>query len=1128
MNNMRDEVPVKVGRASSLPLDRQDACPTLTGRRYWRSLDELGDTPEFKQWLEREFPEGASEFTDPVSRRHFVKIMSASFALAGLGVMGAGCRRPEEKLEPFGQQPEGYVYGEPEYYATAMPTRTGAIPLVAKSYGGRPIKLEGNAKFPGSNGGTDRYAQASILDLYDPDRAKQFKRRSQGKMEVVSRDEALKFLDDLSKKFAANQGEGLAFLAESSMSPSRARLQKIIADKFPKSQWFTYDAIDSGIHQRAATQAFGQPVRPVFHFDKAKVILSLDCDFLGTEDDAHNHIQRFVKGRKPENDGGMSRLYAVESLFTLTGAGADHRLRIPAGLIGQIAAEILAQLNGSSASVPAGVDAKWISECAKDLNANGKNALVVAGQRQPLEVHLLASAINYSLGSVGNTVELLPVQDSGVGTVKDMLAADKAGKIETLVVLGNNPFYTGPGTEDFVWGESKDFRSKTVIRLGYYEDETVWLCHWHFPMAHYLESWGDATTSDGTLVPVQPLIQPLYGGLTELEFLARIAGEVQTNPHDIVRTTFADSEEGWKKFLFDGYLADSAAKPVGAKFNATIPELKSAAPTAGSLEVVFYRDAKMDDGRYANNGWMQELPDPITKLTWDNAVLVSRKTARELGAQNGDVVEVRLPAAAWPALAPLEKELEKEVAARYHKGIPFSVPGLGVVWGPIWIQPGMADYSLGLALGYGRERAGRVGTGVGFNAYKIFNGKYIETGATVRKTGETHALATTQSHWSMEGRPIVREANLAEFSQDPGFANEMHGTEPPVVQSLYPNPLDEAKKTALHQWGMAIDLTACVGCGACVLACQSENNIPIVGKDQVQRGREMHWMRIDRYYTADPAKEKKSDAFQKDDEQQFAGWIDDVQAVNQPMLCQHCEAAPCENVCPVNATVHDQEGLNIMAYNRCIGTRYCANNCPYKVRRFNYLDYNKRPLADLKGPFYPTPLTHKTDGKWDLLSWFKAPDASGMREEDEWDLIKMIKNPDVTVRMRGVMEKCTFCTQRIEQAKIAQKVKAGASGDVRLTEADGNIPKTACQQACPAQAIAFGDISDPKSTVSRLKAQQRNYSVLGDLLTKPRTTYLARVRNPNPNMPDYREWPFSFEEYEKHGGEFQAEKKGAG
>ncbi len=1059
--------------------------PALSGRRYWRSLDELGDTPEFKQWLEREFPQGASEFTDPVSRRHFVKIMSASFALAGLGVMGAGCRRPEEKLEPFGQQPEGYVYGEPKYYATAMPTRTGAIPLVAKSYEGRPIKLEGNAKFPGSNGGTDRYAQASILDLYDPDRAKQFKKLNQGKMEAVSRDEALKFLDDLSKKVAANQGEGLAFLAESSTSPSRARLQKIIAGKFPKSQWFTYDAIDSGIHQRAATQAFGQPVRPVYHFDKAKVILSLDCDFLGGEDDAHNHIRQFATGRKPGE--GMSRLYAVESLFTLTGANADHRLRVPASMVGKVAAEIFAQLSEPMPSL-----ARWIARCAKDLLAYRGEVLVVAGQRQPMEVHLLAWAINSALGAIGNTVTLLP----GSEQRNDSLTDSAMRQVKTLVVLGDNYFYSMPAGTYF--GGPKGPLS--IVRLGYYEDETAEKSDWNFPLAHYLESWGDATTSDGTLAPVQPLMQPLFGGLTELEFLARIAGESQTNPHNIVRTTFAGSEADWKRFLFNGFLEGSAAKPANLPIDQlmTIPKLPAAMlPLKDSLEVVFYRDAKMDDGRYANNGWMQELPDPVTKLTWDNAVLVSRMTARELGVQNGDAVEVTLNGRS--------------------------------VKGPIWTQPGMADFSLGLALGYGRERAGRVGTGVGFNAYKLFTGKYIETGATVRKTGETHTLATTQSHWSMEGRPIVREANLAEFSKDPGFANEMHGAEPPVVQSLYPNPLDEAKKTALHQWGMAIDLTACVGCGTCVLACQSENNIPIVGKDQVRRGREMHWLRVDRYYTANPQFEKPSDAFPKDDEQQFAEWIDDVQAVNQPMLCQHCEAAPCENVCPVNATVHDQEGLNVMAYNRCIGTRYCANNCPYKVRRFNYLDYNKRPLADLKGPFYSTPLMHKTGGKWDLLSWFKAPDASGMREEEEWDLIKMIKNPDVTVRMRGVMEKCTFCTQRIEQAKIAQKVKAGASGDVRLTEAAGTIPKTACQQACPAQAIAFGDISDPNSTVSLLKTKNpRNYSLLGDLLTKPRTTYLARIRNPNPNMPDYRKWPFSFKEYENHGGELHVEKKGAG
>jgi len=1069
------------------------ATPAPTGRRYWRSLDELADTPEFKEWLHREFPQGASEFEDGVSRRHFMKIMSASFALAGLGVMGAGCRRPVEKLEPFGQQPENYVYGEPEYYATAMPTRTGAIPLVAKSYEGRPIKLEGNARFPGGNGGTDHYAQASILNLYDPDRAKRFTK--EGK--TVSRDEALGFLDELSKKFAANQGEGLAFLAESSTSPSRELLQTVTSQKFPKSQWFTYDSIDSGIHRRAATQVFGVPTYPVFNFDKAKVILSLDCDFLGGEEDAHNYIRRFVAGRKPGE--GMSRLYAVESLFTLTGASADHRLRVPAGEVAQIASmisQIVGLLNPSANTLETQDDfGKWVGECAKDLIANGKNALVVAGQRQPMEVHLLAWAINSALGAIGNTVTLLPAMAAGGADLKNFDGA----VTDTLVILGGNPAYNSD--------LSSKQKPKTVVRLGYYEDETFEISDWHFPLAHYLESWGDAIIeSEGLLVPIQPLIQPLFGGLTELEFLARIAGESRTNPYEIVREMFSISigmpldingENLWKKFLFSGFSDRSLAKPFSAKAKntETIPSVKSVEPTAGSLEVIFYRDAKMDDGRYANNGWLQELPDPITKLTWDNAVLVSRKTARELGVRNGDVVEITLNGRN--------------------------------VRGPIWTQPGMADYSLGLALGYGRERAGRVGTSVGFNAYKIFTGKYIETGATLRKTGETYPLATTQHHWSMEGRPAVREANLQEFSRNPDFANEMHGTEPSIVAPLYPNPLDEAKKTALHQWGMAVDLSACVGCGTCVIACQSENNIPIVGKDQVQRGREMHWLRIDRYYTANPIFKKPADAFQKDDEQQFADWIDDVQAVNQPMLCQQCEAAPCENVCPVNATVHDQEGLNVMAYNRCIGTRYCSNNCPYKVRRFNYLDYNKRPLADLKGPFYPTPLTHKTDGKWDLLSWFKAPDASGMREEDEWDLLKMAKNPDVTVRMRGVMEKCTYCTQRIEQAKIAQKVKAGASDNVRLTEAAGTVPKTACQQACPAGAIVFGDISDPDSSVSKLKAQQRNYSVLGDLLTKPRTTYLARIRNPNPHMPDYREWPYSFEEYEKRGGVLQAEKKGA-
>ncbi len=1050
-----------------------------TGRRYWRSLDELADTSEFKEWLHREFPAGASEMVeDGQTRRHFLKIMSASFALAGVATLGAGCRRPEEKLVPYGKQPENYTFGEPQYFATAMPTRMGAIPLVVKSYEGRPIKIEGNALFPGGNGGTDRYAQASILDLYDPDRARRFKNGDK----PVSREQGLSYLDGLSQKFSANGGQGLVFLAESSTSPSRARLQKIIAEKYPKSKWVIRDAIDSGIHQRAATQAFGQSVRPIFNFDKAEIILSLDCDFLGGEDDAHNHIRKFSVGRKPGE--AMSRLYAVESLFTLTGANADHRLRVAAGSVSQIAAAILgavisSQMPSAAAASPNGVDAKWISECANDLIKNRGNVLIVAGQRQPEIVHLLAHAINTALDCIGNTVTLIPAGETESADSKELETA------ETLIVLGGNPAYNA----------SLPANAKTVIRFGYFEDETSAKANWHFPAAHYLESWGDATASDGSAVPIQPLIQPLFGGLTDLEFLARIAGETQTNPHEIVQQTFGLSEENWKKLLFNGF-AVSTAQPVsnvrlaqsGAELNQLLVAAAKPAPTAQNLEVVFYRDAKADDGRYANNGWMQELPDPITKMTWDNAVLISRKTARDLGVQNGDIVEISLNGRS--------------------------------VKGPIWTQPGMADYSLGLALGYGRERAGRVGDGVGFNAYKIFSGKYIETGATIKKTGATYTLACTQHHWSMEGRPAVREGNLEEFLKEPAFAQEnFHGIEPPVVKSLYPNPLDEAKKTALHQWGMSVDLNACVGCGTCVIACQSENNIPIVGKDQVGRGREMHWMRIDRYFTSDPKRKNNPSLFdpnadfnQTDENQQFAHWIDDVQAVNQPMMCHQCESAPCESVCPVNATVHDQEGLNVMAYNRCIGTRYCSNNCPYKVRRFNYLDYNKRPLSELKGTWYSTTLTHKTGGEWDLLRWWKDPN-SGMRTEDEWDLIKLSKNPDVTVRMRGVMEKCTYCTQRIEQAKIAQKAKAGASDDVRLSEAAGTVPKTACQQACPAGAIVFGDVSDAASSVSKLKLQPLNYAVLGDLLTKPRTTYLARVRNPNPAMPDYHE-PFSTEEYD--------------
>jgi MoCo/4Fe-4S cofactor protein with predicted Tat translocation signal len=1072
------------------------------GRHYWRGLDQLADTPEFKQFLQREFPENASELTDPVSRRHFVKIMSASFALAGIGLGATGCRRPEDKLLPFGKATEGFVHGASRFFATAMPTRGGAIPLVAKSYEGRPIKVEGNSLFPGGNGGTDRFAQASILNLYDPDRATRF---AKGGATVTS-GEALDALAGIANKFAGNQGAGLALLGERTNSPSRRRLHQEIAKKLPQAKWYLYDAIDSEIHQRAATKAFGKSVKPLFRYDVADTILALDCDFIGGEEDAHNSIRQFTGKRKIEKAAdGMNRLYAVESLFTLTGLNADHRLRLAASAVIQVAAAIAAELGVNVGALVSGskveLDKKWIAECAKDLKATGGKSLVVAGVRQPMAVHLIAAAINEKLGNIGKTVELVEAPAAISAGIVELAESLNKGEVDTLVITGANPVYNAPA--DLNWTATQR-KAKTVVRLGYYEDETGAASDWHFPLAHYLECWNDSRTSDGTLVPVQPLIAPLFGGLSDLEFLARLAGLTETNPNKIVRATFAamtgdSSDAAWNKFLHDGFATGTAMKKTSASLSSSALNDALTAPTAtatgkDNLEVVLYRDAKLDDGRYANNGWLQELPDPITKIVWDNVVLVSRKTARELGVENGDVVEVSA--------------------------------GGKTTKGAIWTQPGMADYSLGIALGYGREKVGRVGVGTGFDAYPLYNSKtgYIISGASLKKVGgDKYPISCTQSHWSMEGRAIVREANLEQFKSHPDFADKMNAPVPPRPANhvgewpapIYPNPLDEAKKKALHQWGMAIDLSGCVGCGTCVVACQSENNIPIVGKDLVSRGREMHWMRIDRYYSADPKKRAWNSTFKPDEKQQFEEWIDDVQAVNQPMLCQHCEAAPCESVCPVNATVHDHEGLNVMAYNRCVGTRYCSNNCPYKVRRFNYLDYNKRSLKELKGPFYPTTLLHSTEGEWDLARWWKNQDA-GMRQDDEWDLIRMLKNPDVTVRMRGVMEKCTFCVQRIEGAKIAQKVKAGESGDVVVP--DGTI-KTACEQACPAGAIVFGNIADENSRVAKLKAQQRDYSVLDFLETKPRTTYLAKVRNPNPAMPDYTESPFTFDEFAKNNGD---------
>jgi MoCo/4Fe-4S cofactor protein with predicted Tat translocation signal len=1067
-------------------------CPEPeTGRKYWASLDQLADTPEFRQWVEREFPSGASEFSDPVSRRNFVRIMSASFLLAGLGL--TGCRRPVEQIHPFAKQPEDYIHGVPQFFATAMPRRSSALPLVVKSTDGRPTKIEGNPDHPDSNGGTDLIAQASVLTVYDPDRAMEFKENGQ----VRSRQQAFAALGRLTGE---SSGRGVAFLLEHSSSPSRARMQQVVAQKLGQARWFAYEPVDlSG--REAATRAFGRAHDPYYKLDEATTILSLDCDFIGNEENAYANIRKFTKNRKLNEPGAkMNRLYTVEGLFTLTGLNSDHRIRVAPSLMNAVVARVASELGGvqvSGAQLPKEIE-EWLTPCIADLKANRGKAVVMPGHRLSVDAQVLVMAINNALGAIGPIVEYRAVEQTKEGTIQELAKALNGGEVETLVILGGNPVYNAPAELDFAAATAK---AKNVIRLSYYEDESSWnpkveATQWDLPMAHYLESWGDARTADGTLVPIQPLIEPLFDGVTEIEVLATIAGEAQASAYEIVTETFGKiagkNSENWKKFLHDGFLADSASKAANVQFNSSAAssaaqnfKANGTAPTRQSFDVVFHRDYKLDDGRYNNNGWLQELPDPITKLTWDNAILMSPATAKELNLiqDRGNQTQQ------WPSPV-----VEIELNGRKLRG-------------PVWVQPGMADYTVGLALGYGRLLTGRVGRGTGYNAYALrtSDNLYYAFGAKVNTTADNYVLATTQSHWQMEGRPVVREAYYDEYQKTPDFVKRFDEEMPEEGQSHYENPLDVVKADAvakdkpLHAWGMSIDLNSCVGCSTCVVACQSENNIPIVGKEMVGKSREMHWLRIDRY---------------------FAGPPENPQAVTQPMLCQHCEAAPCENVCPVNATTHDDEGLNVMVYNRCVGTRYCSNNCPYKVRRFNFFDWNRHPLTHES--FYTSPIISKTDGEWDLLRWFKDRDR-GYKPEDEFRLVKMVKNPDVTVRMRGVMEKCSFCVQRLESAKIAQKVKARDTAYTKLSEKEGTMPQTACQQACPAGAIVFGDTFDPESTVSKLKKQQRNYTVLEFLNTRPRLTYLAKVRNPNPEMPDYKEHakPYSTEDYLKKAGEHE-------
>ena len=1100
-------------------LHRESRPNGTSGPHYWRSLDDFSQRPEFKDWLWREFPLGASEF-EGVNRRHFLKIMAASFAMAGLGV--SGCRRPEQRILPYSRQVEIQIPGVPVYFATSFPGPRENIPLVVETHQNRPTKIEGNDQFQAYGGATNLHAQASVLDLYDPDRAQ----RSSDGVKAMSRAQVNDLLASVSAKFAPTSGQGLAFLAERSASPTRERIVEELRERLPRVIWAEYEAVESVKTEEATERLFGRRLRPHYALGKAKRILSLDADFLSGETGNLGYSRDFSAGRRvhsQEDASKMNRLYQVESRFSITGGMADHRLRAATSKVGATAAlaaaEVLRKrnLDGTLADQlrKKGANAdeyrSWIGGCAADLAAHYGESVVIAGDHLPHEVHQLVYLINDLLGAVGTTVKYLEVPKDRSSSIQELVEAIESGRVETLVVVGGNPVYNAPA--DLGWKQLQE-QIPEVVRYGYYFDETSLAAKYHIAAAHYMESWGDGRTLDGTLVPVQPMILPLFDGVQELELLARLGGLDEVDPFAQVLRTFGnftqetDTRQAFDRFLSDGLLEGSGFARSTPKVSTNEVrrvlarvDFDSTPATAEQLEVRIVPDPKLYDGRYTNNGWLQECPDPVTKITWDNVIAISPRVAESLGY---DPKTKRSPASGLFDFAKVsarkinEFDMGREVAPVGE----LTINGVTVT-GPVHIQPGLADFTVVLNLGYGREKTGRVGSGTGFDVYPIVQSAspgYLK-GARLRLTGETYRIANTQEHWSMEGRAIIREANVKDFLKHPHFVDGM-GVEshtPPVYgaqdgESLQWKSRNQPRghssyKTPMfggeQQWGMSIDLNTCTGCGACIVACQSENNIPIVGKDQVTRGREMHWIRLDRYYSTGDLKANKEEI------------PNDPQMSVQPVPCMHCETAPCEQVCPVNATVHDDQGLNVMAYNRCVGTRYCSNNCPYKVRRFNFFDWNKRAV----GEYYEGPLGDR-----------------GMTE-----LQKMQKNPDVTVRMRGVMEKCTYCQQRIEAAKIGQKIKARDSDAVKVP--DGVI-KTACQQVCPNDAIVFGDVADAQTRVSKVKSSDLDYGLLGYLNTRPRTTYLARLRNPNHAMPDYHAMPLSKTEYELkagHGGAGEGE-----
>jgi MoCo/4Fe-4S cofactor protein with predicted Tat translocation signal len=969
-----------------------------SGRQYWQSLEEVADTEAFRDFVKREFPAQASEWLDPVGRRGFLKLMGASMALAGAT---ACTRQPAEMIVPYVRQPEDVIPGKPLFFATTMTLGGVGAGLLAESHEGRPTKLEGNPDHPSSVGATDFFGQATVLTMYDPDRAQSIRYLG----EIRPWGSFVQSMRTQLGELTASAGAGLRFLSGAIGSPTLAAQLKEILTALPQAKVHMYEPASRENVREGGRIAFGDPLDVHYRLDRADVIVALDADLFGAGTAGNVRYARdFANGRRVRKARAeMNRLYVAEPTPTPTGSIADHRLPLKASQVNAAARAILAGVQrGAVPTLGNEAIDKFLATAVQDLLASKGKSVLVVGDRQPADVHAVAQAVNQVLGNLGTTVVLTdPLVDPTLATdsISTLTQDLNAGLVKLLMILDSNPVFTAPADLDFGAALKK---AATRVHVGLFEDETAAQCHWQVPSTHFLEEWSDARAHDGTASLVQPLIAPLYQGRSLHEVVAVFSARPDRTNLDLVKEYWkaqpeagVDFDKFWRKSLHDGVIAGSAlaAKTVGT---AKVPPTLAAAESGRGYELAFAPDPTIHDGRFANNGWLQELPKPLTKITWDNAVLISPATAAKLQVGNGDGVEI-----AW-------------------KGRTLDAA--------VWVQPGHVADAVTVYFGLGRRLAGRVGNGVGYNGYAIRTSDAMSfgTGADVRRSGETILIASTEGHHSMEGRAIVRAATLEEYHKEPAFPEHMWEEAPAKTFSMYAPHAYEG-----YAWGMAIDQTVCTGCTACIAACVAENNIAVVGKEQILRGREMHWIRVDRYFEGDP---------------------ENPAIYHQPVLCQQCENAPCEVVCPVAATTHSSEGLNDMVYNRCVGTRYCSNNCPYKVRRFNFLLY-----SDWNTPSY-----------------------------------KLQRNPNVTVRSRGVMEKCSYCVQRINKARQESKVEG-------RTIADGEI-KTACQQACPTDAIVFGNINDPESRVAELKAEEHNYGLLAELGTRPRTSYLGAVKNPNPAL----------------------------